>query len=301
MDSVLTLRDLASWSRPGVALAVLGQPIAHSISPPMHNAALAELARTRPEFSGWQYFRFEIAPADLGQALQLLLRAGFRGVNLTVPHKVLAFDLVAEVAAAARPVGAVNTLLATASGWAGHNTDGYGLETALRESFGTGLAGARVVILGAGGAARGAAVEALQRGCASLTIINRTRPNLDALIEVLRPVRPDLPRRGYVGAIPEGQCPPGALVINATSSGLRATDAPPIDLQALPRPASVYDMIYSPPRTRLLQQAEALAIPCANGLSMLVHQGAKALEIWSGIPADTTSPAMKAAVAARAA
>ena len=297
MPPVLTLRDLEAWSRPGVSLAVLGHPIRHSISPPMHNAALADLARSDARFADWEYFRFEIPAADLTASLGLLHAKRFRGVNLTVPHKVLAFDQVAVVADAARPVGAVNTLLWTERGWHGHNTDGYGLAEALRTTLGCDLAGTHVILLGAGGAARGAAVECLQRRCASLSIANRTRENLDSLLAVLAPISPGIPRRGFASDAPPADLPSGAVVLNATSAGLHEHDPAPIDLQRLPRPASVCDMIYNPPRTRLLRQAESLGLPCANGLAMLVHQGAKALEIWSGIPAARTAPVMQAAAA----
>lgn len=297
MDPVLTLRDLAAWSRPGVALAVLGFPIGHSISPALHNAALADLARTDPRFADWKYFRFAIPAEELPRALPLLHARNFRGLNLTVPHKVLAFGQVAAVAAAARPVGAVNTLHWTEAGWHGHNTDGEGLAAALGETLGCDLAGAHVILLGAGGAARSAAVACLGRRCASLSLANRTRANLDALLAVLAPLGHGIPRRGFDPAAPPADLPAGAVVINATSAGLRDDDPAPIDLQRLPRPASVYDMIYNPPRTALLRQAEALGLPCANGLSMLVHQGAKALEIWSGVPAARLAPAMQAAAA----
>ncbi len=147
MSPVLTLRELEAWSRPGVSLAVLGHPIRHSISPPMHNAALADLARTDARFADWEYFRFEVPAADLSAALRLLHAKRFRGVNLTVPHKVLAFDQVAAVAPAARPVGAVNTLLWTDAGWHGHNTDGYGLAAALQATLACDLRGAHVILL----------------------------------------------------------------------------------------------------------------------------------------------------------
>ena len=295
MDPILTLRDLESWSRPGVSFAVIGHPIGHSLSPPMHNAALAELARTDPRFADWKYFRFDLAPADLPRALPLFHARRFHGLNLTVPHKVLAFSQVAAVAAAARPVGAVNTLLRTEAGWTGHNTDGYGLATALRETLGCDLAGTHVILLGAGGAARSAAVECLNRRCASLSLANRTPENLAALLAVLAPLGAGIPRRAFDPAAPPPGLPAGTVVINATSAGLQDDDPAPIDLQRLPRPASVCDMIYNPPRTRLLRQAELLGLPCANGLAMLVHQGAKALEIWSGIPAPQIAPIMLAA------
>lgn len=294
-DSVLSFADLSEWSRSGTSLAVLGHPIKHSISPPMHNAALAEIARRDPRFADWRYFRFEIPPDDLPRALEVLHAKKFRGVNLTVPHKIIAFDRVAEIDPAARPAGAVNTLLWTANGWRGFNTDGYGLATALRVTLRQDLSRAHVVLLGAGGAARGAAVECLQRGCASLWIANRTRANLDALLATLAPIAAKIPVRGFDPAHPPTELPAGAIVINATSAGLRADDPAPIRLASLPRPAAVFDMIYNPPETPLLRAAAALGVPRAHGLSMLVHQGAKALEIWSGVDAAQTASSMSTA------
>jgi shikimate dehydrogenase len=298
MDSVLTLHDLESWSRPGTSLAVLGHPIKHSISPAMHNAALAELARTNPRFADWNYVRFEIHPDDLPRALGLLHAKKFRGVNLTVPHKIIAFDHVAEIDPAARPVGAVNTLRWSERGWQGFNTDGYGLAAALEETLQRELAGAHIILLGAGGAARGAAVECLQRGCAALHIANRTRENLDRLCAVLAPIAQRIPVTGFPPGEPPRTLPANAIVINATSAGLKETDPLPIEIGRIPRPSAVFDMIYNPPQTALLHAAAAAGIPCANGLSMLVHQGAKALEIWSGIAAPQTAPTMAAAASA---
>ncbi len=292
---VLTLADLAVWSHPGTSLAVLGHPIKHSISPAMHNAALAALAATDARFADWRYFRFEVHPDDLPRALELLREKQFHGVNLTVPHKIIAFDRVAAVDPAARPVGAVNTLLRTGAGWRGHNTDGYGLAAAVRATLGRDLAGSHIVLLGAGGAARGAAVECLQRGCASLAIANRTRANLDTLLATLAPVAGRIPVRGFAPDAIPADLPAGALVVNATSAGLKPTDPLPVDLAALPRPAAVFDMIYNPPQTALLRAAAGLGLPHAHGLAMLVHQGAKALEIWSGVPAPQTAPVMSAA------
>lgn len=286
-----TLADLDTWSFPGTALAVLGHPIKHSVSPQMHNAALAEMARHDVRFASWQYFRFDIAPEDLPVALEKLHARGFHGINLTVPHKIIAFDRIAAIDPAARSIGAVNTLRRTSAGWHGYNTDGYGLATAINESLGFSLAGAHILLLGAGGAARGAAVECLQRSCASLSLVNRTQANLDTLLAQLAP----LAGTSLITGTTFAPTPPsGALVINATSAGLKPTDPLPVDLTALARPAGVYDMIYNPPETPLLAQARALGLPAANGLGMLVHQGARALEIWSGAPVPVD--AMRAAV-----
>ncbi len=301
MNDVLTLRDLEAWSFPGTALAVLGHPIGHSVSPAMHNAALAELARADPAWGGWRYFRFEVPPAELPRALDLLRARRFHGVNLTVPHKVIAFAQVAEIDEAARPVGAVNTLRLAPGGWQGFNTDGYGLSAALRTTLGLELAGAAVILLGAGGAARGAAVECLRRGCAALWIVNRTPGHLEALLAVVRPLAGKIPVHGLAAGgagAALAAAGPGAILINATSAGLRTADPAPLALAALPRPAGVYDMIYNPPRTPLLREAGDLGVPCANGLAMLVHQGAKSLEIWTGIPAARTAPLMQAAAEA---
>jgi shikimate dehydrogenase len=291
-DPVYTLADLPRWEFRGTALAVLGHPIEHSLSPAMHNAALAEMARSQERFASWRYYRFDIPPAELPGALALFHQRGFHGLNLTVPHKVIAFDHIAEVDPAAQPIGAVNTVLRLEHGWRGYNTDGPALAQGLREELGVTLQDTHVILLGAGGAARAAAVECLQRQCASLWIANRTAARLDALLAVLRPVAGSVPVRGFDPSSPPDGLPTGALIINATSAGLRSGDPLPVDLTRLPRPAGVYDMIYNPPATPLLRQAAALGVRHANGLSMLVHQGAQSLEYWSGVPAERTAPAM---------
>jgi shikimate dehydrogenase len=274
---------------------VIGHPIGHSLSPQMHNAALAGLAASDARFAEWRYLAFDIPPADLASALGLMGSHGFHGVNLTVPHKVLAVGMVASLDPAAREVGAVNTLLREGSGWKGFNTDGYGLSAGIREGLGVGLRGMPVILLGAGGAARGAAVECLRAGCAGLWIINRTRASLDSLLSHLAPIAGRIPIGAFRNTGPERDLAQRALVINATSLGLRAADPSPVDLSALPGVTAVYDMVYNPPMTKLLEQARGLGIKCANGLGMLVHQGAKALEIWTGVSAEKTAPVMRAA------
>jgi shikimate dehydrogenase len=274
---------------------VIGHPIAHSVSPQMHNAALAGLTLDDDRFSDWKYFPFDVEPVRLPVALELLMERGFRGVNLTVPHKVLAVELAAELDAEAAEAGAVNTLAGFEGGWRGYNTDGYGLAAGILEDLGLRLRGAHIVLLGAGGAARGAAVECLRLSCASLSVVNRTRGSLDSLLQHLRPLAHGIP----VAALETGGvAPAGAIVINATSVGLRADDPSPIDLAALGSVGAVYDMIYNHKRTRLLEQARSLGLPHANGIGMLVHQGAKALEIWTGMPSRRTAPTMRAAAVA---
>jgi shikimate dehydrogenase len=295
-ESIHTLADLDAWSFPGTALAVIGRPVAHSLSPAIHNAALAELAKARPKFADWRYFKFDIAPAELPCALTLFHKNRFHGLNLTVPHKSLAVEHLVGGDAFVRAAGAANTLSYTEAGWRGANTDGYGMTMALRADLGMELAGAHMILLGAGGAARGAAVECLRARCASLWIGNRTAATLDALLVSLQMFAGESVVRGFNLGNPPPGLPAGATVINATSLGLAPADAAPIDLNKIPAPARVYDMIYRPAQTALLRQAAGLGIAGANGLSMLVHQGARSLEIWTGAPAPV--PVMQAAAQA---
>lgn len=298
-DAVLTLDHLPLWSFPGTALAVLGHPIKHSISPAMHNAALGEMMRTERDFHDWRYFRFDVPPERLPEALTRLHAAGFFGLNLTVPHKVLAFERIQEIDPAARPIGAVNTLRRSGAGWRGFNTDGYGLASALREDLGVDLAGAKIILLGAGGAARGAAVECLEAGCASLAVGNRTQATLDELLASLAPLARRSTVRGFDLAHPPSDLPTNAIVINATSLGLKPEDPAPIDLAKISRPAAVFDMIYRPAETALLRQAGERGIARANGLGMLVHQGARSLAIWTGapVPVEAMQRAARSALA----
>lgn len=280
-NAVLTLDDLDTWQCEGTSLAVLGHPIRHSISPAMHNAALEEMARLNSRFSNWKYVKFDVPPEHLSQAMARLHAKGFFGLNLTVPHKVLAFSRVDCIDPAALPIGAVNTLKREPQGWRGFNTDGYGLRMAVRETLNIELADSHVILVGAGGAARGAAVECLQNKCRSLWIGNRSAENLDRLIADLRGLSASMPVHGFSTESTPSGIPSNALLINATSAGLRPDDPLPIALTVLPKPAGVYDMIYNPAETPLLRIARSLQIPAANGLSMLIHQGVRALEIWS--------------------
>ncbi len=247
----------------------------------MHNAALAEMAQREPRFSDWSYHRFDVPPDQLGVALAKLHERRFLGLNLTVPHKVLALPHVVRVDEAAAHAGAVNTLRWTREGWEGFNTDGDGLEAGVREDLGVSLSGANILLLGAGGAARGAAVQCLRQGCASLTIMNRTAANLQTLLHDLAPLSDRTRLQGRLTSEGAGDLPAGLLVVNATSAGLQPDDSLPFDLHTLESPVGIYDMIYNPPQTALLREAALLGLNHANGLSMLVHQGARALAIWS--------------------
>jgi len=309
-EHIYTLADLDHWPTDkaefpdgGTALAVIGHPIAHSLSPVMQNAALAALAKTDPQFAKWRYFKFDIHPGDeLERALKEFYEKGFLGLNLTVPHKALVVQHLESKAAFVETAGAANTLKSTKTQWwHGENTDGYGLSEALRVDLSVCLKGSHVILLGTGGAARAAGVECLQQNCASLSIGYRTRANVEALLARLRPLAGQIPIHDFVLAQPPTNLPANAVLINATSLGLKPDDKSPLDLNLLnEKPAQVFDMIYRPSQTDLLRKAARMGIPTANGLAMLVHQGARSLEIWTGqsSPVATMQAAAQQALAA---
>ncbi|HEY5552588.1 MAG TPA: shikimate dehydrogenase, partial [Opitutaceae bacterium] len=201
----------------------------------------------------------------------------------------------------AAAMGAVNTLRHTPTGYEGFNSDGYGIIEALRESIGVEVSGANIVLLGAGGAARAAAVAFVERGCRSLAIGYRSPGPLDALLEILRPVSGAAIVRGFRLDSPPNDLPADAVIVNATPLGLKPGDPPAVDLAKFPGKPSVYDMNYTPPETPLTVAATALGLRAASGLSMLVYQGVRSLEIWTGakVPVDVMSAAASAALARR--
>lgn len=281
---VFTWGDLGRWDevtagmprRP--CLAVLGYPVAHSRSPQMHNPAL--------EAAGLpgSYVRIEVRPEEFSEAMTVLPQLGFLGANVTIPHKAVAFAAVSSMSEVARRCGAVNTLAFTPDGIAGHNTDAPGLKRALHEAFGIELADLRILILGAGGGAgQAAAVQCAMDGCQRLVLVNRTLAKAERLMAELGEL---LPGEGRLLALSTDEGPLARelaevdLIINASSVGMKESD-PELVPPYLWKPEHlVYDMIYAPPRTRLLQEAEAAGARTANGLGMLLWQGALAFEYW---------------------
>ena len=284
-EKTYTLKDLETTEFPGTPLAVIGHPIKHSVSPAMHNAALAKLRETDSRFLDWAYYRFDIAPEDFAQALPLFHKRSFLGLNLTIPHKVQAMDLIKGVSPDAECMGAVNTLVWDELGYDGFNTDGYGLSRGLEQDLGVSLKDANVILLGSGGAARAAAVQCVLSGCAQLYVGNRTPERLQDLMSVLGGMSGGVQAQTFaLNQLPEN-LPEHGVVVNATSLGLQSGDPAPIDVAQLPVGWKVYDMIYNQP-TALLEQAHARDLSIANGLSMLIHQGARSLEIWSHSKVD---------------
>lgn len=300
-DLTLTPADLAGWREPGTHLAVIGHPVRHSLSPPMHNAALAWMAESDARFAAWRYWKIEAPVVELEATLRTLHRLGFAGINLTIPHKQAAVGLVSAIDPHAARMGAVNTLRRTPAGYEGFNSDGYGIIEALRESLGVDVRGADMVLLGAGGAARAAAVAFIEGGCRSLAIGYRSREPFDALRAILEPIAGAATVRGFPLTDPPGDLPASAIVVNATPLGLKPGDPAPVELAKVPGAPSVYDMNYTQPATALTGEAKRRGLRAATGLSMLVHQGVRSLEIWTSAkaPVAVMSAAATAALARR--
>jgi shikimate dehydrogenase len=253
-------------------VCLIGWPVEHSVSPAMHNAAFGALDLP------WRYTLLPAPPGEVRAALARLKAQGYRGANVTVPHKQAVMPHLDEIAGAARAVGAVNTIVARRGRLVGHNTDAGGFLAALREG-GFEPAGKHALVLGAGGAARAVIYALTQTGCA-VAVHNRTARRAAELIRTL-----DVPAR-LVDDLAEIESEAFDLLVNATSVGM----APHVDASpwpaALPLPArwTVYDLVYNPAETRLLARARAAGATAIGGLGMLVHQGALAFELWTGHP-----------------
>ena len=287
MKEVYTLTDLQSFGRkklkPPIRLGVFGHPVAHSLSPEMQNAALAKSDLEM------RYARFEIAPGELQAALELLPSLDFVGVNLTVPHKIAAVPLVDETDETARQVGAINTIKLERGKLRGFNTDGKGFARAIREEFSVDLRDLRVLVFGAGGAARAIALECAKENCERLVISNRDPEKANQLVESLRGffagprVLGPVPRLQAISADEAAlrfQIANTDLVVNATPLGLNHGDAAPIPARLLAPHLMVYDTVYASGPTTFVSGANEAGARAANGLSMLLHQGALAFEIW---------------------
>ena len=273
-------------------LAVIGQPVAHSASPAMQQAALDARG------IGLRYVRLEVEPGRVGEALARMRDLGFIGCNVTVPHKFEALAACARVDPAAADLGAVNTVCFDGGGSDGFNTDGPGFVRAIREEFGVEVRDLRVLLVGAGGGAGHAiASQCAREGCEELVLVNRTAGKLAALAAKLGPRLPGARLRTLALDDPRlGETAAGCdLIVNCTSLGLRAADPAPLPAAFVLGRHLLYDTIYQPPRTALLRAGEQVGARVANGASMLLHQGALAFERWFG--GDAPLAAMRAGLA----
>jgi len=280
---VYTMADLRDWPAAAAGeplrLSVFGDPVKHSRSPQMHDAALAAAGIAA------KYVRLHIQPAELSEALRLLPVQGFIGTNVTIPHKAATLALMDEVDPAALRAGGVNTVVVHGEKLVGYSTDGPGLARAIQDEFGADLRDLRVMILGAGGGAgRAIAVQCATERCRRLMLVNRTYERALALAEEIMP-------DGPVEAVPwnekalDSRLQGIDLIINATPLGMSGPSESPIPASMLRPDQMVYDTVYTAHRTPLLAAADEAGAHAANGLSMLLHQGALSFEIWFNQPA----------------
>jgi len=262
----------------------------------MHNAAFAALGLN------WRYLAFEVDPKNLRAAIAGAQAMNFAGLNLTVPHKLLALEMVNLLDESAMKWGAVNTILFNKKGATGFNTDADAITQSLREDLKLELRGAKVLLLGAGGAGRTAALKLASENVAELFLVNRTPAKAEQIAREIKKQFPSVKVSvGYPPNVGQASCLPNRplkrkmdrleacptlvdLLLNATSLGLKTDDTSPLDEKqfSLKQTRAVYDMIYRPAETKLLAAAKTAGCQTANGLGMLLHQGAKAFEIWTG-------------------
>lgn len=280
-------------------VGLIGSPVSHSVSPPMHNAAFAELG------IDWAYIPIPVSPepaSRIEEAVLGLRALGLRGSNVTVPHKQNVIPFMDRVSTAVEAIGAVNTIRVEEDGtFYGDNTDAPGFIRDLRDHQ-VDVVGKDALILGAGGSARAIVFGLADAGCSSITILNRTRAKADELASTMQQFFPncqitsgDAPNdiRQYA---PRADC-----IINTTSLGMTPNiKTTPWDESISFRSGQVvYDLVYNPAQTRFLQKASNDGAQAINGLGMLVWQGAISLEIWTGLdaPSEVMFTAVKEAMA----
>jgi shikimate dehydrogenase len=259
-------------------VAVFGQPVAGNPTQYMMEKAFAQLGLD------WRYLTLEVAPEDLGDAIRGMRAMGFRGCNLTIPHKVAVIPLLDRTSEAAGLMGAVNCVHRVGRELTGENTDGKGFVQSLRAVVDP--TGKNVVVLGAGGAARAIAVEVGLSGAANIIVVNRDAARGRELVQLLSD-RVHVASQ-FVKWEGNYEVPPETdVVINATSIGLGDGEARvPLNIGTLEADMVVADVIFNPPETRLLRDAKSRGCQTLDGLGMLVNQAVIGFKIWTGQDAD---------------
>ncbi|WP_442786311.1 shikimate dehydrogenase [Leptothoe sp. PORK10 BA2] len=262
-------------------LGVIGYPVKHSMSPIMHNAAIATLG------IDYVYLPFPIAPERLKTAINGFAAMGLTGFNITIPHKQTIMPLLAHVSPVAQAIGAVNTVWWNEGSWHGTNTDAAGFMAPL-QALGRDWSQSPALILGNGGAARAVVAACHQLGCPEILVVGRSAEKLAAFAQGWKtsPLQPPLAVHAWDRL--NDLLPRVGLIINSTPVGMAPHGAasPLTDAQIglLPSQAVAYDLIYTPRPTQFLQQASTAGLMPFDGLEMLVQQGAAALEIWTQQP-----------------
>lgn len=258
-------------------LGIIGKPVRHSLSPQMQNAALQAIGLN------YIYLPFEVAPDYLGQAVSGLRALGVAGFNVTIPHKTSVIPYLDELDESAVVAGAVNTVKNNDDRLTGYNTDGEGLIKSLAEDLDFSPQGSTIVVIGAGGAARGAIASLCRSGAKRIIIANRSLNKASELFSVLSARFPDTEMSvstGYEDL--HGSLSQVDLLINTTSLGMNREVIPFLQIKDLPQKTRVYDMVYSPSATPLLIEASELGLRSVNGLGMLAAQGELAFKVWTG-------------------
>lgn len=269
--------------------AVLGHPIGHTLSPAMHNAAFAALGMDAI------YLAFDVHPGRLMSTLPAMADMGFRGVNLTVPLKEVAFGGLRDLDISARRLGAVNTVEFLPGGMRGHNTDGYGFLQALNEAFGLRLDGRAVAILGCGGAGRAVAITCAAEGAASLALTDMDPRRPARVRDEIRSIAANTVVAIHASfAEFERAAARADLVVQATPVGMQPGEASLFPPAAFRRDLLAFDLVYNIPETPFMRAAKEGGARAVNGLGMLLHQGAAAFKIWTG--REPAVPAMRQAL-----
>ncbi|SFS69538.1 shikimate dehydrogenase [Marininema halotolerans] len=255
-------------------VGLIGHPVGHSKSPEIWNDAFEN------QEIPYIYLPFDVSTGDLGSAVSGLKSLGFRGFNVTIPHKVSVMNFLDEIEEEAVEIGAVNTVINDGGRLIGTNTDGEGYIQSLQSETGLTLAGQHIVLLGAGGAARAVGTALAKAGAAQITIANRTMDKAEALASRLQ-------RWTRTNAILLEQIASplqdASLLVQTTSVGMSPNkEACPIDPELLHSDLLVSDLIYHPRQTRLLKEAKIRGARVHSGLGMLVHQAALAYQRWIG-------------------
>lgn len=258
-------------------LGIIGDPISHSLSPVMQNAALQECGLD------YVYVPFAVTPENLATAVSGLRTLGVCGFNVTIPHKTTIIPLLDRLDESAQSAGAVNTVMSNDGQLIGYNTDGDGLVASLKTDLDFSPHDGTILVIGAGGAARGAIAALCLHGASSIIICNRTVDHAESIKVDMNSKYPATKIEvvsfacGFTDSFKSA-----ALLLNTTSLGMKGESIPFIDCELLPKYAKIYDMVYSKTVTPLLLQAAQHSLRGADGIGMLVAQGELAFEIWTG-------------------
>ncbi len=266
-----------------ITFAVLGHPIGHSLSPVMHNRSIQALGMDAI------YLAFDVAPDHLMRVLQSMHDMGFGGVNLTVPLKEVAFRGVQHHAPSAQLAGSVNTIEFLENGeLRGHSTDGDGFVTAIREAFNFSLEDCSVFVLGCGGAGRAVALTCATEGATAITLGDIDPARMASVEKDIQQLATGITiRKAGTSACEWMQETLAAdLIIQATPIGMKQEDPPLLKADAFRPGQCVYDLVYMFPATATITEAARAGAATANGLGMLLHQGARSFEIWTGKKPD---------------